>query len=333
MRAWIESLEAKIYEGRQVSAAEALRLMELEGPDSYALFASADRIARRFKGHSIELCGIVNAKSGRCPEDCVFCAQSSHHCTDVTVYGLRDVPQLVEAARAGAAFQANRFGIVTSGTGMDEGPELDQICKAVSCIAAEGRVSPCASLGILSEPVLLRLRDAGLRGYHHNLETARSFFPQICSTHDYGDDAATVARAKRLGFMTCSGGVFGMGESRAQRVELALTLRELQVDSVPLNFLVPIPGTPLEGTPPLAALECLTIIAVYRFLLPQTTLKVCAGRDRNLGDLVSWIFYAGADGTMVGHYLTTAGRDPDLDLAMIRSLGFRPMSEALLEPR
>jgi biotin synthase len=273
------------------------------------------------------LCGIVNAKSGRCPEDCAFCAQSAHHQTDTPIYGLVETDDLVRAAAAGASLHANRFGIVTSGTGIDEGPELDRICAAVARIAADGQLSPCASLGIMSESALKQLRESGLRGYHHNLETSRSFYPQICGTHDYDDDVATVAAAKRLGLMTCSGGIFGLGETRAQRVELAMTLRDLDVDSVPINFLVPVPGTRLQDAAPLDPLECLTTIAAYRFMLPHATVKVCAGRERNLRDLSSWIFYAGANGMMVGNYLTTTGRDPALDLAMIRVLGLRPINE------
>lgn len=327
MRGWVEELEARVAVGGAVTADEALRLMECEGPSVYDLFPSAHRLARRAKGWDAELCGIVNAKSGRCAEDCSFCAQSAHHRTDAPVYGLREPAELVSCAREGAGIGANRFGIVTSGTRLAEGPELDRVCDAVSRIAAEGAVSPCASLGILPELSLRRLRAAGLEGYHHNLETARSFFPRVCTTHDYEDDVATVAAAKRAGLMTCSGGIFGIGESPAQRVEMALTLRELDVDSVPLNFLVPVKGTPLQDMPPLEPLECLKIVAVYRFLLPRATIKVCAGRERNLGDLASWIFYAGANGMMVGHYLTTAGREPDRDLAMLRALGFRPVAD------
>jgi biotin synthase len=328
VRRWIEALEEKILDGEQVSEEEALRLMALEGSDAYALFPSADRIARRFKGWDVELCGIVNAKSGRCPENCAFCAQSAHHKTDTRVYPLSGAEELVRAARGSTAHGANRFGIVTSGTRINEGAELDTVCEAVRRIAADGGVSPCASLGILPESSLRALKDAGLRGYHHNLETSRSFFPHMCTTHDYEEDVATVATAKRLGLMTCSGGIFGIGESRAQRVELALTLRELGVDSVPVNFLLPVPGTPLETRPPLSPLESLQIVAAYRFLLPRATIKVCAGRDRNLGDMASWIFFAGANGMMVGDFLTTAGRAPALDIAMIRALGFRPVAES-----
>jgi biotin synthase len=327
VRKWIESLEERVLAGGEVTEAEAVRLITLPPRETYELFPSAHRLARAAKGWEVELCGIVNAKSGRCPEDCAFCAQSAHHCTDAPAYGLRAPADLLDEARQAVGIRANRFGIITSGTGVEEGWELDRICETVSAMAGEGALSPCASLGILSEATLSRLQAAGLQGYHHNLETARSFFPRICTTHDYEEDVATVAAAKRLGLMTCSGGIFGLGESPAQRVELALTLRELDVDSAPLNFLVPVAGTKMESMPPLEPLECLKIVAVFRFLLPRATIKVCAGRDRNLGDLASWIFYAGANGMMIGNYLTTAGRDPSLDLRMLQVLGLVPIAE------
>lgn len=325
-RKFIEGLEEKVLSGGEVTGEEAARLMALSGPDVYELFPSANRIARHFKGNEVELCGIVNAKSGRCPEDCAFCAQSSCHTTDAPVYGLMQADEMFDAALKSALIRADRFGIVTSGTAVDSASELSTICETISRIRASGKVAPCASLGILGRDALARLKEAGLERYHHNLETARSFFPSICSTHDYEEDVATVREAVALGIDVCSGGIFGVGESRAHRVELALTLRELGVGSVPINFLVPVKGTALENAAPLNPLESLQIVAVYRFLLPSATIKVCAGRDRNLGDMASWIFYAGANAMMIGDYLTTAGRTPALDLKMIKDLGFTPVA-------
>ncbi len=172
----------------------------------------------------------------------------------------------------------------------------------------------------MDEETALRLKTAGMETYHHNLETARSFFPQICTTHDYEDDVATIRVAKAVGLRVCCGGIFGLGESFAQRIEMALTLRELNVDSIPLNFLNPVAGTRLETADNLTPLECLTIIAVYRFLLPGKRLSVCGGREKNLRELQSWMFLAGADGTMTGNYLTTPGRPPELDRQMLKDL-------------
>jgi biotin synthase len=318
-------MEEKVLAGADISSDEANKMMALSGADLYELFASANRIARHHKGWEVELCGIVNAKSGRCAEDCAFCSQSSHHTTDAPVYSLKNSVELAKAALNSKQDGADRFGIVTSGTRIKDGEELETICDAIRTIANCEGITPCASLGILPEASLLKLKEAGLTGYHHNLETARSFFPNVCTTHDYEDDVATVRTAKALGFNTCSGGIFGIGESPEQRVEMAMTLRELDIDSVPINFLVPVKGTRLEDRTPLSPMESLQVIAVYRFILPEKTIRICAGRDRNLGDMASWIFYAGASAMMVGDYLTTAGRTPELDLAMIRMLGFTPV--------
>ncbi|TAL18829.1 biotin synthase BioB [bacterium] len=324
---WISALEERLLSGEEATGEEGLRLFELEGADVYELFSSANRIARANKGRAVELCSIVNAKSGRCPENCAFCTQSAHHRTASPVYPLKSPAELTAAAQEAEGFSTNRFGIITSGTGVKEGPELDAICEAVSSISRRGKLAPCASLGIMSENTLKKLKASGLTRFHHNLETARSFFPKICTTHDYEDDVATVRAARNAGLSVCSGGIFGLGESRAQRVEMALTLRDLGVDSVPVNFLVPVKGTRMEGMPPLAPLEALKIIAVFRFLLPGATIRVCAGRDRNLRDLYSWIFFAGADGMMIGNFLTTVGRDVKADLEMISQLGFTPVAE------
>ncbi len=321
MKKFIEKIEEKITGGGEITREEALGLINLSGADIYELFPSANRLARHFKGWEAELCGIINAKSGKCPENCAFCAQSGHHRANAPVYSLLSEGDLVRGAQLSQEDGADHFGIVTSGTRVNEG-ELAKIALAVSRIRAEGKIIPCASLGILGESELLALKEAGLGRYHHNLETARSFFPKICTTHDYEEDVNTVRAAKKVGLEVCSGGIFGIGESAAQRVEMAFTLKELEVDSVPINFLVPVAGTPLEGTAPLRPLESLKIIAVYRFILPRATIKVCAGRERNLGDMSSWIFYAGANAMMVGNFLTSAGRDVASDLKMTEALGF-----------
>jgi len=326
VRNWLGALGRDVLDGKQLEPDEATALLQLSDHETYQLLSAANQVAREHKGWDVELCGIVNAKSGRCRENCSFCAQSAHHKTDVAEHVLISSERMVDASGEANELRAARFGIVTSGTRIRDGHELDEICKAVVCITEKGETLPCASLGILDDAALTRLRDAGLTSYHHNLETARSFFPNVCTTHDYEDDVGAVRAAKRVGLRTCSGGIFGLGETLAQRVELADTLRTLGVDSVPLNFLVPIAGTPLVSRPALQPLECLRIIAVFRLMMPRATIKVCAGRARNLGDLVAWIFFAGADGMMVGNFLTTPGRSAKADLDMIRALGFRPVS-------
>ena len=193
----------------------------------------------------------------------------------------------------------------------------------MSIIARDLPIKPCASLGILDLESLKQLKEAGLTRYHHNLETAGSYFKVICSTRNYEDQTDTVRNAKKAGLSVCSGGIFGLGESKGQRVELLETIRDMDVDSVPVNFLNPIPGTPLENMKQLTPLDCLKIIAVARLMLPNTNIRICGGRECNLRDFQSWIFLAGADAVMIGGYLVTSGRDVKLDLQMIRDAGMR----------
>jgi biotin synthase len=320
VRNLITSIAEKVLAGGIIDTDEALVLAGAVGSDRYLLFAEASRIRDHYVGSTVHLCSIINAKSGRCAENCAFCAQSAHHETGVSVYPLVDEDEIVRCAALAEQNGAGCYGIVTSGTGVAPGDELDRVCRAVSRIRAETGISPSCSLGILDRETALRLKNAGMETYHHNLETARSFFPQICTTHDYEEDVNTIRAAKAVGLRVCCGGIFGLGESFAQRIEMALTLRELQVDSIPLNFLNPVPGTLLADADNLTPLECLSIIAVYRFLLPDRRLSVCGGRERNLRELQSWMFLAGADGTMTGNYLTTPGRPPELDRQMLADL-------------
>ena len=308
-------------EETQVSEELALACSLLPHEELPALFTAATLIRERSFKRNVSLCSIVNAKSGLCPEDCSFCAQSAHHATSVAQYPLLDEQTLLDGARTAAANGSGCYGIVTSGSGIRRGAELDRICKVIRQIRAEGLIAPGASLGMLDQFSVQSLKDAGLVTYHHNLETSRSFFPQICSTHDYEDDVATVRLAKQAGLRVCSGGLFGLGESMAQRVELALTLRELGVESVPINFLDPVEGTPLAGSKNLSPLECLHTIALFRLILPQAHITICGGREKNLRDLQSWVFMAGASGIMTGNYLTKEGRQPGDDRQMIADLG------------
>ncbi|MFZ2948728.1 MAG: biotin synthase BioB [Desulfuromonadaceae bacterium] len=320
IRNYIQSMAEKVLAGGTIETDEALKLSGVTGADRYLLFAEAARIRDHFVGSSVFLCSIINAKSGRCAENCAFCAQSAHHDTAAPVYSLVDEDEMVRCAALAEQDGAGCYGIVTSGTSINTADELDRVCRAVSRIKSETGISPSCSLGIMDRETALRLKDAGMETYHHNLETARSFFPQICTTHEYDDDVATIRAAKSAGLRVCCGGIFGLGETFAQRVEMALTLRELDVDSVPLNFLNPVAGTRLENADNLTPLECLTIIAVYRFLLPDKRLSVCGGREKNLRELQSWMFLAGANGTMTGNYLTTPGRPPELDRQMLKDL-------------
>ena len=320
MRLEIAAISERIICGDRITGEEALAILEAKGGDLLFLFAEANRIREHFLGRRIFLCSIINAKSGRCPENCAFCSQSSFHGTDAPIFPLVDEDRMVTCAKVAEASGSSCYGIVTSGTGIKDGGELERICRAVGRIRRETKIHPSCSLGIINLVTAATLKNAGVETYHHNLETSRSFFPNICTTHDYEDDVETVRVAKRAGLKVCCGGIFGLGETSAQRVELALTLRELEIDSVPLNFLNPIQGTPLEGADFITPLECLATIAIFRFILPDTRISVCGGREKNLRDLQSWMFLAGASGTMIGSYLTTAGRTPELDWQMLKDL-------------
>ena len=320
MRHFIDSIAENVVAGKPVQESDARALASASGNELFTLFAAASRIKSHFLGSAVHLCSIINAKSGRCPENCAFCAQSAHHATDTPVYPLVDEERIVANAREAEKNGSRCFGIITSGTGINKGEELDRICRAVRRIREETKIAPSCSLGIIDFPTAVALREAGVETYHHNLETARSFFPAICTTHDYEEDVETVRVARRAGLKVCCGGIFGLGESVEQRIEMALTLRELDVNSVPLNFLNPIEGTRLAGADNITPLECLQTIALYRFILPDKRIAVCGGRERNLRDLQSWIFLAGADGTMIGNYLTTTGRPAEQDWQMLKDL-------------
>jgi biotin synthase len=320
MRKFVEKMTDEVLAGASLKSVDALRLSEVSGPDLYLLFAEASRIREHYKGNGASLCSIINAKSGRCPENCAFCAQSAFHTTDAQVYPLVDEDELVRCARSAEQNGARCYGIITSGTGIKPGAELEKICRALRRIKEETTIEPSCSLGILGVETAQRLKDAGMVTYHHNLETSRTFFPNICTTHDYEDDVETVRAVKQVGLRVCCGGIFGLGEAFSHRVEMAETLRELDVDTVPINFLNPVEGTRLADANFLTPMECLKIIAIYRFMLPEKSLTVCGGRERNLRELQSWIFLAGASGMMTGNYLTTPGRAPEQDRQMLTDL-------------
>jgi len=240
---------------------------------------------------------------------------------------LLDASEIVEKAKLAKGNRAHRFSIVTSGRGITNASELEKICEYIREISEDSDLIPCASLGILSDEQFHYLRDAGLKRYHHNLETAKSHFPAICSTHSFDERIQTILMAKKEGFEICSGGIFGLGETPEQRIELAFTLRDLDVDSVPLNFLNPVSGTPAEKYPLLAPLEVLKTIALFRFILPEKGIRVCGGREVSLRTLQPLMYLAGANGAMIGNYLTTGGRDAKIDLQEIMDLGFTAVPE------
>ena len=273
--------------------------------------ALATKLARR--GTSFSLCSIINAKSGQCSEDCHFCAQSAHYQTEAPVYPLLDTAQIIAAAREAKKNGASRFSLVTSGRGLASA-DLPRMLEIIRAIRKEVGIKVCASLGILGEDELGQLKDAGVSRYHHNLESSREFFPRVCTTHSFADRVATITAAQNVGLSVCSGGIFGLGESEADRVSMAMSLAEYGIDSVPINILIPLPGTPCGELTPLPITEILRSLALYRLILPQAAIRLAAGRESALGDFLSSAFMAGADGMMIGGYLTQRGRSPEADL-------------------
>jgi biotin synthase len=307
--------------GRGISAPDALAVLKLPREAMWRLLDATEAVRRRFKGDGIRLCSIVNAKSGLCSEDCSFCSQSSRSMAEIAKYPMIDEEKIVAAAREARERGAREFSIVASGLAVRSRRELVRVGNAVERIRDEVGLETCVSLGTLSADGIAYLLSRGLRSVHHNLETSRRFFPSVCTTHDYEEDVRAVRDAKAAGAWVCCGGIFGLGETDEDRVELAMTLRELDVDSIPVNFLNPVPGTPLEGKRDLTPFFCLKIIAMMRLCHPAREIIVCGGREVNLRDLQSLMFAAGATGTMAGNYLTTCGRPAEEDVRMILDLG------------
>jgi biotin synthase len=300
---------------------EALELSTAEGRAIYPLLYQANQARERLSQGLIDLCSIVSAKTGACPEDCSFCAQSKVSAASIKAHALLSDSEIQQAALSAKGNQARRFCIVASGKTVSEN-ELDKIVKMIAIVQDNG-LSPCATLGLMDVHQLKRLKDAGLERYHHNLETSEAFFSQICTTHTFQQKTRTIRSALSLGLSVCSGGIFGLGESWEDRIDMAFALKSLNVDSIPINFLTPISGTPLGGLTPLTALEALKIIALYRLILPDKEIRICGGRPNALKQLDSFMFFAGANGLLIGNYLTTTGKDPAQDIELIESLGFK----------
>ena len=294
--------------------AEALLRLPLDD-----LIAKADQVRHREAGRELELCNIFNAKSGLCGEDCKFCAQSTHHKTGASKYPLKTKLEMLEAARQAKSMGAHRFDIVTSGATLSN-DELVKISEAVAEIRKETGMAMCASLGKLDEESLALLKKSGLSRYHHNIETSPRYFSKIVTTHTFQERLDTIKAAKRAGLEVCSGGIIGMGEDWPDRIDMAIILKELDVDSVPINILVPIAGTPLGGVKPLSSVDAIRAIAMFRIVLKDKIVKIAAGRESVLKDHQIDAFMAGANGMLIGGYLTIKGRSIADDLIMVEEI-------------
>ncbi len=317
----LKNFTDKILNGVPISKDEAFKITSMEGAGLFELFSSANKIRETLKGNGVNLCSIVNAKSGACPEDCSYCAQSSKSRTDIPVYPLVKKGVVIERAKEAKVSGVKRFCVVTSGRRIGKG-ELMEIASMIKDIRDIGLL-PCATLGLLNKDELSFLKDNGLERYHHNLETSERFFPEICRTHTYYDKLRTIEAANSSGLSICSGGIFGIGEAWQDRIDMALALKELNVDSAPVNFLIPVKGTSLAERTMLHPFEALKIISLYRFILPEKEIRVCGGRMQVLGEFNSMVFMAGADSLLTGNYLTTTGRSYEDDLRLIRDYGLR----------
>jgi biotin synthase len=315
------ALSRRVIDGGDLTRDEARLLFELDprGEEIFDLFYAAHKVRRHFHGNRVTFCSILPTKFGNCSEDCSFCAQSAHFDTGIEPHPMMDGDAVQEACADAQKRGASAFGIVNAGRGPTK-REWPQIMEAVHAMKKVDGICHCATLGTLTEEQALDLKNAGIRRINHNLETSKEFYPKIVTTHTWQERVDTVRLAQKVGLEACCGCIFGMGESVADRVSLAFSLKELNPSVVPLNFLFPIPGTPLEHAPRLRPMEILKIIAVMRLLLPRQDLKIAGGREKNLRDLQSWIFYVGGTSGLIGNYLATAGRPNEDDLRMIDDL-------------
>jgi biotin synthase len=317
----INQLEERILSGGSIERSEAEQLLNVPDEHAMRLAGAADRIRIRFKGNQFDSCSLINARSGRCSEDCAFCAQSGHHNGDCEVYDLKSGSDILQAARQAKAFGASRFCTVTSGGALSD-DEFDSLMESLKKVREEVDINLDASLGFLTDARADRLKAVGVTRYNHNLETSPDYYSQICTTHNFEDRVKTVKTVLNHGFSACAGGIIGMGETPSQRLELAFTCREVGIDCVPVNILNPRAGTPLENAKPLEPMEIIKTISIFRFILPKATIKVAGGREKNLGDFQALALRAGANGMIIGGYLTTTGRQVADDLRMVRQAGY-----------
>ena len=310
-------MKEKINSGGAVTKDEALLLY---GGPLEELCKAADEIREHFCGNRFDICTIINGKSGKCPEDCKFCAQSAYYHTAAEEYPLLDTKEIVRQAKYNADHGVHRFSIVTSGRSLKDA-EIEQMCEAIREIREQTDIKVCASFGLLDEGQYCRVKEAGVSRIHNNLETSRRNFPNVCTTHTFEDKVNAVKAAKAAGLSVCSGGIMGLGETEEDRIDMAFTLRELGIRSVPVNMLNPIPGTPYEGNARLTVDDMRRIVAVYRFILPDAFIRLAGGRGL-MEDKGEGASCSGANAAITGDMLTTAGYTIETDMEMLRRLGY-----------
>jgi len=315
----INNLAERVISGEKLTKEEGLQILSIPDELVMDLVEEASKVREYFFKNQMEFCSLINAKNGACTEDCSFCAQSSHYKTPINAYGLVSKDEMLAGAEKAVAINANRYCIVVSGRKASK-EEVDKIADAIKEIKESYPIKVCCSLGTIDEEDLAKLKDAGVDRINHNLETSEKYFPKIVSTHTWKERYETIKKIQKVGLSTCTGGIFGMGESDEDIIDLAMTYRDLEVDSIPLNFLIPIPGTPLGDKHNLTPLRCLKIIALFRLFNPKSEIRLCGGRELNLKDYHDIAFEV-ANCLMAGGYLTRAGREPGKDEEMARRLG------------
>lgn len=314
----MKALADEIIAGRRISRQDNLNMFITCGLEE--LCEGADRIREHFIGDKVDLCSIINGRSGRCPEDCKYCAQSAHNHTSCEIYDFLPEEKIVEACKLNESEGVDRFSIVTSGRSLS-GEEFEKAVHAYETMHAECKIDLCASMGFLNAEQLHRLHEAGVTSYHHNIETSKRNFPSICTTHTYEQKIETLKLVKKEGMCACSGGIIGMGETWEDRLDMAVSLAELCIDSIPINALMPIEGTPLENQPRLTEDEILRTIAFFRYINPEANIRLAAGRALLTNDGEP-AFQSGASATITGNMLTTvACATIRSDKQMLKDLG------------
>jgi biotin synthase len=283
------------------------------------LILESSSVKRQYAPNELDLCNILNARSGLCKENCKFCAQSMHHKTGIQTYPLKNKDEIIKSAINAKNIGAKRFGIVTSGNTLDD-KEFEVILSAIKYLKENVNIILCASLGKLTKEQLQKLKSNGLSRYHHNIETSRNHYNKIVSTHSFDERIETIKNAKDSGLEVCSGGIIGMGENWEDRIDMFLTLKDLDVDSIPINILMPIKGTALENIDEISSLDVIRTIAIARIILKDKTIKIAAGRETKLKDFQALGFLAGANGMLIGGYLTINGRDIKEDYKLIEDI-------------
>lgn len=319
----LKVIVSKVHDSGTISREDALKLLEV---DLQRLCSSADQIRKDFCGDGFDLCSIVNGKSGRCSENCKYCAQSAFYQTNVEQYPLMAEDKMIEQGRYNHERGVGRFSIVTSGKRLSDS-DVEVLCKTVKRIVSEVGIKVCISGGLLSEANFKKLHDAGATRVHNNLETSENFFPSICTTHTYQDKIDAIQAARRAGMEVCSGGIIGLGESWEDRIDLALRLRELEIQSIPVNVLNPIEGTPLENNRILTEDEVRRALAIFRFINPQASIRMAGGRGC-MSDSGRMCFMSGANAAITGDMLTTSGITIARDMEILKELGYEPFFSA-----